>query len=71
MWFLGPAKNINQKYAKGELGLESKKFQDDAKWRERIKAIQELAFVAVPLAAMVDSKTFEREVLRRVLVSVV
>lgn len=67
LWFLGPSKNLNQKYAKGDLNLDSKQFLEDADWGKSIKDMQELSFVAVPLAAMVDSKTFEREVLRRVL----
>lgn len=68
LWFCGPDKKLNQRYTIGELGLDSKKFLEDADsdWGETVKAMQEVKFIAVPLAAVADSKVLERDVLAKV-----
>ncbi len=68
LWFSRPKKELNRVYTRKDLKLDSAEFQEDSEWDDKsFNAMQEVTFLAVPLAAMTDSKTLEREVIKRVL----
>lgn len=68
LWFFGPDKELNRVYSRNDLNLGAKDFQEESGWDDaKYKAMQEVKFLAIPLAAMSDSKVLENDVIKRVL----
>lgn len=68
LFFFGPSKAFNTVYRKKSLQLDSKDFLDAAEWElGTAKALLDVAFLAIPLAEIADSKTLDEQLLRKVL----
>jgi hypothetical protein len=67
LWFCRPMKKLDYVYSRKELKIESKEFLMEADWSEEaVRAMLEIRFLAVPLAALADSKSLQNSVVQRI-----
>ena len=66
LWFCGDPKEFNRVYSMQDLRIDSKEFLSESEWVE-IDAIEDICFIAVPLANMTDSRILHDQVIRRIL----
>lgn len=68
LWFCKPPKELGRVYDIGDLKLQSEEFLPQSGWdKDAVQAMQDIRFLAVPLTSITDSKTLEKEVIRRIL----